>query len=139
MRSRNGRATALALAFSSILLPPQVAAQAPPVDCAAVAAERAQIAAQLQVLRQEIADIALGKAPRRKVRVSGGDAARGAAGAAAGLLLPFPLGLLAGAGAAATKDRKPKADPPGPDVPAMIERQQALEARLAELSAAGCG
>jgi hypothetical protein len=64
--------------------------------------------------------------------------AAGVAGAAASVLLPFGVGALLGAGArAAAKGgrRKRKPAPPQPDVPAMIERANAIDARLEQLAA----
>ena len=88
-------------------------------------------------INRAIGDIALGR-NRKKRKPSGGEVAAGAAGAAASVLLPFGIGALlgAGAGAAAKAARKKKPAPPPPDVPAMIERLRAVDARLAELD--GC-
>ena len=110
-----------------------------PVDCAAVEAERTKTAEELHAVKEEIGDIAMGKSPRKRKGPSGGAVARGAAQTAAGILLPFPFGVLVGAGAAAAKQKKPPAPSDGPDVPALIEQQRQLEARLAELAAADCG
>ena len=69
-----------------------------------------------------------------------------AAGTAAGLLLPFGIGLALKGGVMlaehadkSAKAKRPKPPPPpGPDVPAMIERQHQLELQLAELARNGC-
>lgn len=111
---------------------------APAVPCAGASAERAALQAERASLDAAIGDIALGKS-RRKRKVGGGEVAAGVAGTAASVLLPFGVGALlgAGAGAAARASRKKRAAPPPPDVPAMIERLRAIDARLAGLE--GCG
>jgi hypothetical protein len=120
--------------------PVPAAAPAPVADCAA---ERAALQAEHAAVRMAIADVALGRSrPRRKA--GAGDVGRAAAGAAASLLLPFGIGLAVNAaGAAASKaGKKGKKKPPPPpeaDVPALIERQHAIEARLAAIAGAGCG
>ena len=131
----------LALAAAPLAAQPSAAADpalpaAPAVDCAALAAERAGLEPELASVRALLADLALGKSSRKKKGVSGGDVARGAAGAAAGILLPFPLGIAVNAGAAAS--RKKDRPEPAQDVPALIARQHRLEARLAEIAAARC-
>ncbi|HEX6376740.1 MAG TPA: hypothetical protein VFZ91_13590 [Allosphingosinicella sp.] len=119
------------------LLAPEPAEPAPP-PCAGAAAERAPLHAERAAINKTIGDIALGRHRRRKV--SGGEVAAGIAGTAASVLLPFGVGALLGAGASAAakggrKKRKPA--PPEPDVPAMIDRLHAIDARLLALS--GCG
>jgi hypothetical protein len=110
----------------------------PAAPCEGAAAERATLRTERAELNAAIGDIALGKS-RRKRKVSGGEVAAGVAGAAASVLLPFGVGALlsAGAGAAAKATRKKRPPPPPPDVPAMIERLRAIDARLAGLE--GCG
>ena len=96
-------------------------------------------------LRTEIADIALSGTDRRQKRRTAG-AGKMAAGTAAGLLLPFGIGLALKGGVMlaehadkSAKAKRPKPPPPpGPDVPAMIERQHQLELQLAELARNGC-
>ncbi len=114
---------------------PSPAGPAAPSPCAA---ERSALQAERSELNRTLGDIALGKS-RRKRKPSGGEVAAGVAGTAASVLLPFGVGALlsAGAGAAARSGRKRKPAPPPPDVPAMIERLRAVDARLAELK--GCG
>jgi hypothetical protein len=115
------------------LLAPETAAPAIP-SCDGAAAERTALQAERVLLNRTIGDIALGRhRPRRKV--SGGEVAAGVAGTAASVLLPFGVGALlsAGAGAAARSGRKRKPAPPAPDVPAMIERLHAIDARLGAL------
>lgn len=115
--------------------PPGPAAADP---CAGAGAERAALQAERAALNRAIGDIALGKSRKRR-KLSGGEVAAGVAGTAASVLLPFGVGALlsAGAGAAARSGRKKKPAPPPPDVPAMIERLRAIDARLAGLK--GCG
>lgn len=113
----------------------------PATDCAAVAAERAELQAQHAQIKRAIVDLAFG-GPKRRPHVGAGDVGRAAAGTAASLLLPFGIGLAlnAATGAAAKAGRKKgkKAAEPEPDVPALIDRQQAIEARLRELDAMPC-
>jgi hypothetical protein len=118
------------------LLAPEPAAAADP--CAGAAAGRAALEAERAAINEAIGDIALGR-HRKKRKVSGGEVAAGVAGAAASVLLPFGIGALlsAGAGAAARSGRKKKAPPPEPDVPAMIDRLRAIDARLASLQPCG--
>lgn len=109
----------------------------PPLPAAAepsCAAERPALQAERAELNRTIGDIALGKS-RKKRKVSGGEVAAGVAGTAASVLLPFGIGALlgAGAGAAARSGRKKKPPPPPPDVPAMIDRLRAIDARLKAL------
>jgi len=118
--------------------PPAAGAEAAPAavpPCEGAAAERSALGAERAAIRRTIGDIALGRHRRRKA--SGGEVAAGVAGAAASVLLPFGVGALLGAGAsaAAKGSRKKKPAPPAPDVPAMIERLRAVDARLAELGA----
>lgn len=93
-------------------------------------------------MRTIIADIATGrwhKHNRKKRKLSGGDVAKAAGSTAASILLPFPFGLAANAASSAGKGKAKEGElAPGviePDVPALIARQQAVEARLAELGA----
>lgn len=110
-------------------------------DCAAFAARRAALRAERETVRLAIADFALGRTHRRKP--GAGAAGRAAGGAAASLLLPFGIGLAVNAAAAlgsAGRKKKRKARPPAPepDVPALIARQQAIEAELAGPAPSGC-
>ena len=125
---------------ANLLAPEPAETAAPPaaLPCEGAAAERAALEAERAAINARIGDIALGRhRPRRKV--SGGEVAAGVAGTAASVLLPFGVGALigAGAGAAARKSRKRKPAPPEPDVPAMIDRLHAIDARLAGLKACG--
>lgn len=132
-------AAALVAAPAGGAVPAGPAAPAPaPPPCAAAVAERAELQAERVELNRAIGDVALGKS-RKKRKVSGGEVAAGVAGTAASVLLPFGIGALlsAGAGAAARSARKKVPAPPPPDVPAMIERLRAIDARLADLP--GCG
>lgn len=119
------------------LLAPEPAAApatAPADPCRSAAAERAALQAERAAINETIGDIALGRhRPRRKA--SGGEVAAGVAGAAASVLLPFGVGALLGAGAsaAARKGRRKKPAAPEPDVPAMIDRLHAVDARLVAL------
>jgi hypothetical protein len=110
---------------------------ATPAQCEEAATLRTEHA----LLRRTIADIALGRGNKRK-GISAAGAGQAVAGIAATLLLPFGIGALASAGASAaikdSKKRKAKPEAPGPDVPALIARQQEIEDRLGELPAAGC-
>jgi len=116
-------------------------APAPPSVCLA---EKQALAAERTALRTVIADIATGrwhKQNKKKRKLSGGDAAKAAGGAAASVLLPFPLGLAMNAVSSANKKKTKGEDDLAagviePDVPALIARQQAVDARLAELG--GC-
>jgi hypothetical protein len=114
-------------------------AAAPPAsECASVAAERAELGAQHAAVKAAIADIALGRDRRRQRRkFTPGDAARAAAGTAASILLPFGIGAAVGAGLAG-KGGKAAPAAPRADVPLLIDRQAAIEERLAELEKAGC-
>jgi hypothetical protein len=140
------------LAGCALLLAPPVTAAVPVAvpapatsvaapDCAAVAAERTALEAEHRAVRTAISDIALGR-NRPKRKASAGEVGRAAAGTLASLLLPFGIGLAANAaGAAASKSgKKKKAGPPAPepDVQALIEHQQEVEARLRELRAIDC-
>lgn len=126
--------------------PPAAASSQPPTPapppaaptCSGAEAERTALQAERTALNGAIGDIALGKSRKRR-KVGGGEVAAGVAGTAASVLLPFGIGALlsAGAGAAARSGRKRKPAPPPPDVPAMIDRLRAIDARLAAL--AGCG
>lgn len=126
-------------AVAALLAPPAGAQEAAAVDCAAAAGERAALAAEQAALQAAIGDIALGRHPKRKKKGRGGEVARGVAGAAASILLPFPLGLAVGAAGAATRGKsKARPEPAAPDAAALIARQQAVEGRLAEIAQA-CG
>ena len=124
------------LIVAALLATPPPAPGVP--GCDGAGAERRALQAERTALNRTIGDIALGKS-RKKRKVSGGEVAAGVAGTAASVLLPFGVGALlsAGAGAAARSGRKKKPAPPPPDVPAMIDRLRAIDARLAELK--GCG
>jgi hypothetical protein len=89
-------------------------------------------------LDRTIADIAMGKA-RKKPKKRGATAARAAAGTAASILLPFPLGVAvnAGAEAAARSGRKAKVKPPAPDLHAMLARGEEIDTRLRNLATCG--
>ena len=114
-------------------------ADAVPEPCAAAPGEQAALEAERTQIRRDLADMALGKGPKKKDKVSGGDVGRAAAGVAAGVLLPFPLGIAVNAGTQAMSGGKKAepAPPPGPDgaAVALIDRQGEVEARLAELTA----
>ena len=125
----------------SIAIPPAVP---PAPDCAAIAAERTALEAEGRAVRLAISDIALGR-NRPKRKASAGEVGRAAAGTLASLLLPFGIGMAANAaGAAASKSGKKKkkgsarAPQPEPDVPALVDRQRAVEARLRELGKIPC-
>lgn len=127
---------AAAAAPATLAAPGAVAAETATEPCAAAAAEQAALRAERAQISGAIGDIALGKS-RSKRKVSGGEVAAGVAGTAATVLLPFGIGALLGAGAraAAKGSRKKKPAPPQPDVPAMIARVNAIDARLALLAA----
>lgn len=108
------------------------------VDCPSLAAERAEAQAEHRTVKRVIADIALGRRPSKSKRLSGAAAARGAATAAAGVLLPFPFGLAVGAASTAGRKKAEPAPESGPDVTALIERQHRLEARLSEIAVTPC-
>lgn len=129
------KASSLLIVAALMATPPPAA---PVPGCDGAAAERASLQAERTALNGAIGDIALGKS-RKKRKVSGGEVAAGVAGTAASVLLPFGVGALlsAGAGAAARSGRRKRPAPPPPDVPAMIDRLRAIDARLAELG--GCG
>lgn len=135
---------AFLLAAALVAAPADAAAPAgppPPVPAAAPSceAERTQLQAERTGLKAAIGDIALGKSRRKKRKPGAGEVAAGVAGTAASVLLPFGIGALlsAGAGAAAKAGRRKRPAPPPPDVPAMIERLRAIDARLAGLGACG--
>jgi hypothetical protein len=119
--------------------PGTAAADSAAAPCTGAPAERAALQSERARISGAIGDIALGR-PRKKRKVSGGDVAAGVAGTAASVLLPFGVGALVGAGARAAakggrkKNKKPAV--PEPDVPAMIERVNAIDSRLEQL--AGC-
>jgi hypothetical protein len=131
-------------AAAAALLLSGPAAAAEPVDllapeppaCEAAAAERAALAAERAAIDETIGDIALGRSPRKRRGPSGAAVAREVAGAAASALLPLGAGLLVRAGVAAAGRKRGKAKPAarGPDVPAMIARRHAIDARLFELA-----
>ena len=128
---RLGRKLGMAPLAALLLPSPALAQEVAPSDCAEVASLREEHAA----IDGAIGDIAMGKKPKR--RIGAADAGRVAAGTAIGLLLPFPLGAAVSAGTSQLGKSK-KAREPGPDVPAMIERQNAIEARLQALDGGAC-
>ena len=132
-------ATASSLLVAAAPVPPAVEPQPAPLACdAAAQSERASLEAERTAINRTISDIALGS-ERRRTRIGGGDVARHAAGTAASVFLPFGLGIAVNAAAALAskaggKRKKAQALPtPEPDVPALIGRVNAIEARLAEL------
>jgi hypothetical protein len=112
----------------------------PPDSPAPSCADLPRLEAERSAVRTEITRIAMGGIDRRD-RKRGAAAGKMAAGTAAGLLLPFGIGLalkgttmLAEAAAKKEKARHPAPPPPpGPDVPALIERQHALDVEIAAL------
>ena len=131
---------ALLAAVALLLTPPaDLPAPEPPAACMAAPGEQAALEAERTEIRRELADIALGKGPKKKRKVSGGDVGRTAAGVAAGVLLPFPLSVAVNARTKAICGGKKReaAPPPGPNgrAVALIDRQREVEARLAELTA----
>lgn len=124
----------LLIAFA---LAAQPAAPAAEAGCAGAAEERAALETERAALGEAIANVAMGRPAKKRKKTSGGDVARGVAGTAASILLPFPLGLAvnAGAGAAAKAGRKKAPAPAGPDVGQMIEREREIGVRLLELQA----
>jgi len=126
------------------LAPAQVAAPipaeaAPAPDCSAAAAERIDLEARRSEVKTNIANVAMGR-PQKRRKVGAGDVGRAAAGTAASLLLPFGVGFLlnAATGAAARSGRKQGPAEPQPDIAALIDQQQAIEARLREIAASPC-
>jgi hypothetical protein len=113
-------------------LAPDALARARAERCGpAPADERAKLAAERSELELRINDLAMGKKPKRKA--SGADVARGVAGTAASVLLPFPLGAAVNAaGAAASKGKKR----PGQDPAPLLARAQEIDTRLTRLE--GC-
>ena len=149
MDSNSSPRVTAALILALLSAPPAIAQNLaipsePPAtpDCATFSAERTALAAERETVRLAIADIAMGRTHRR--RPGAGAAGRAAGGAAASLLLPFGIGLAVNADAAALqsagrkKKRKARPPAPEPDVPALIARQQAIEASLAEPAPPGC-
>ena len=137
-----GAATASALLIAAAPAPPVAVPQPAPTACdAAAQAERTSLEAERTAINRTISDIALGGAKSRRARIGGGDVARHAAGTAASVFLPFGLGIAVNAAAALAtkaggKKKNAEAAPPPspePDVPALIARVNAVEARLAEL------
>ena len=120
------------------LLAPATPALPAPAPCINAAAERTALQSERVQINRTIGDIALGKGGKRR-KVSGGQVAAGVAGTAASVLLPFGVGALLGVGAQAaakgSRKKSKKPPPPEPDVPAMIDRLRAIDARLAELQA----
>lgn len=116
---------------------PEAPAAAP--DCAAVAAERGELEALRTQVKRRISDLAMGR-PTKRRKVGAGDVGRAAAGTAASVLLPFGVGFLlnAATGVATRSGRKKGPPEPQADVPALIDRQHAIEARLSELAASPC-
>lgn len=143
-RGTDGRVKPLPFLLAAALLaaPAEAAPASLPAPGPAAApscqAERTALRGERAELNRTLGDIALGKT-RRKRKVSGGEVAVGVAGTAASVLLPFGVGALlsAGAGAAARSGRKKRPAAPPPDVPAMIERIQAIDVRLKALEACG--
>ena len=114
---------------------PEAAAPAP--DCAAVAAERTELQGLQAQVKRSISDLAFNR-PTKRRKVGAADVGRAAAGTAASVLLPFGVGfLLSAATGAATRKRRGPPEPQA-DVPALIDRQLAIEARLRELAATPC-
>jgi hypothetical protein len=105
-----------------------------------VAAERTELQALQVQTRRAISDVAFNR-PQRRRKVGAGDVGRAAAGTAASVLLPFGIGIaLTAVAGAATRGKKKNraAAEPQADVPALIDRQHAIEARLKELAALPC-
>jgi hypothetical protein len=108
-------------------------------------ADAPRLESERLAVKSQITAIAMSGTDRRQKRRAAG-AGRVAAGAATGLLLPFGIGLalkgtmmLAEHADKQAKAKRPKPPaPPEPDVPALIERQHALELQLAELAGNGC-
>ena len=122
---------------------PAAAPSAPPVapgarahpalrGCTGAAEERAALQAERADLDRRIADVALGKGPKRKV--GGGDVARGVAGTAATILLPFGLGVAVNAGTTLATRAGKKKKAAAPDGASLIARQEAIDSRLRALS-----
>ena len=140
---RSSLATAAALLMAAAPVPPAAEPQPAPHACdAAGQAERASLEAERTAINRTISDIAMGGAKSRRARIGGGDVARHAAGTAASIFLPFGLGIAVNAAAALAskaegKRKKAGGSPPPPppetDVPALIARVNAIEARLTEL------
>ncbi|HEY0413307.1 MAG TPA: hypothetical protein VGD66_09200 [Allosphingosinicella sp.] len=120
------------------LAAPAGAQEAP--SCASAAAETARLEAERAALGQAVAEIALG-GRRKRHKVTPGEVGGAVAGTAASLLLPFGIGaaLSAGVGAAARAGKKkPPPAPAQADPAELVARQQAVDARLAELASAPC-
>lgn len=113
-------------------LPPDALARAHAERCGpAPAEERAALVAERTELDRRINDLAMGKKTKRKT--SGADVARGVAGTAASVLLPFPLGAaINAAGAAASKGKKR----PRVDLAPLLSRAREIDTRLERLE--GC-
>ena len=131
----------VAAAFVAAPDPAATATSPPALNCAAVAAERTELEALHVQVKRAISDLALGR-PQRRRHVGAGDVGRAAAGTAASLLLPFGIGIAlnvaTGAAAQAGKKKHKSAPEILPDVPALIDRQHAIEARLRALAASPC-
>lgn len=133
---------AMVLATTPAARAQEAAASEPaPLACS----DRPRLEAERLALKTEITNIAMSGSDRRdKRRVAG--AGKMAAGTTAGLLLPFGIGLalkgtmmLAEHADKQAKAKRPKPPlPPGPDVPALIERQHEVELQLAGLVEKGC-
>ena len=108
---------------------------------APIQTERTSLEAERTAINRTISDIAMGGAKSR-ARIGGGDVARHAAGTAASVFLPFGLGIAVNAAAALASKAEGKrkkaggAAPPETDVPALIARVNAIEARLTQLKSA---
>ena len=127
----------------AVLLSGAVSAQAEEAPAAAPGcADQPKLQAEQAALKRTITTIALGGSDRRDRR-RGAKAGKMAAQAVVGLFIPFGIGLAVGGGVALAeaadkqaKSKRPKPPPPPePDVPAMIARQQQVEADLAALAA----
>jgi hypothetical protein len=108
-------------------------------------ADRPRLEAERDAIKAEITRVAMAGSDRR-ARRRGAAAGKMAAGTAAGLLLPFGLGLaLKGttmlaeaADKQARAKRPPPPAPPEPDIPALIEREHQLDLEIAALAGNGC-
>jgi hypothetical protein len=106
-------------------------------------ADRPALEAERAALKSQITGIAMAGSDRRQRRRSA-QAGKMAAQAVVGLFIPFGIGMavggtvaLAEAAEKQAKAKRPKPPPPPePDVPAMIARQQSIEAQLVKLASA---
>ena len=109
-------------------------------------ADRPSLEAERAALKSRITGIAMAGSDRRQKSRSA-QAGKMAAQAVVGLFIPFGIGMAVGGavGLAEAADKHAKAKrpkpppPPEPDVPAMIARQQDVEAQLASLATACVG